>query len=234
VAILKNRIALITGASRGIGAAVAVRFAKEGAHVICCGRDVKGLEETDDLIRAVGGAATLVEIDLTDSAKIELLAQTIAARFGRLDILVGNAGQLGELSPMAHLCPNVWQKTLDINLTANWQLIRWFDPLLKLSDCPRAMFVTSGVAQGARAYWGVYAVSKAALESMVRIYAAENEQTPLRANLVSPGEVRTRMHAQAFPGADPDDYPLPEAVTDIFVTLASPELKETGRVFRAQ
>lgn len=231
---LHDKIALITGASRGIGAAVAKRFAEEGAHVIAVARDVKGLEATDDAIRKNGGAATLVELDLSDMSNIELLAQNIAQRFGRLDILVGNAAVLGELGPMGHMSPGDWQRVLDINLTANWQLIRCFDALLKCSDAPRAMFVTSGVAQSARAYWGAYAVSKAALDTMVRVWAAENTKTPLKANLISPGEVRTRMHAQAFPGQDPNLYVLPETITDIFVKLAAPELQETGKIFHAQ
>ncbi|MDE3015831.1 MAG: SDR family NAD(P)-dependent oxidoreductase [Pseudomonadota bacterium] len=230
---LQNRIALITGASRGIGQAVAVRFAKEGAQVIAGARDVKGLEETDDLIRADGSSATLVEIDLTDTSKIEVWAQQVAARFGKLDILVGNAASLGEISPLSDQSPYAWDKVMATNLTANFHLIRCFDGLLKQSDAPRAIFVTSGVTEIPAAYWGAYAVSKSALESMVNIYAAENAKAypDFKINLIDPGAVRTRLRAQVFPGEDPEQLPEPEAITEIFVTLAGLELKETGRKF---
>jgi NAD(P)-dependent dehydrogenase (short-subunit alcohol dehydrogenase family) len=228
---LTGRIALITGASRGIGAAVAKRFAQEGAHVILPARDVAGLEATDDAIRKTGGSATLVELDLSDPARIELLAEQIAQRFGRLDILVGNAGVLTDLSPLPHIAPDDWDKAMAINLTANWHLIRCFDALLKTSDAGRAIFVTSGVTKRAASYWGGYAVSKAALEAMVEIYAAENAKSALRANLIDPGAVRTRMRAQAYPGEDPMELPEPDAVCDIFLKLAQRALQETGQKF---
>lgn len=231
---LQGRIALITGASRGIGQAVACRFAKEGAQVILTARDVKGLEETDDAIRKDGGQATLVPLDLTEREDIEALAQTIAQRFGKLDVLVGNAGMLGELTPMAHLDPAVWDKVIATNLSANFHLIRCFDALLKQAAHPRAMFVSSGVAAHVHAYWSAYAVSKAALEMLVNTYAAENVKTPLCVNLIDPGEVRTRMNAQAFPGLDPDTRTPPDAITDIFVKLAGSDCKDTGKRFYAQ
>lgn len=230
-ATLQGRVALITGASRGIGQAVAKRFAHEGAQVILVARDRKGLETTDDAIRAAGGIATLVQMDLTDTAKIEELARAIADRFGKIDILVGNAGALGELTPVAHLSPDIWNQVIAVNVTANCHLIRCFDPLLKQSDAPRAMFVTSGVTEGTFAYWGAYAASKAALESMVETYAAENAKTPLRVNLIDPGIVRTRMRAQAVPGEDPETLPAPDDITDIFVRLAGGSVKETGKKF---
>ena len=234
MASLKNRIALITGASRGIGQAVAIRFAREGAQVILTARDVRGLEATDDAIRAQGSLpAALVPLDLRDAAAIAALSQAVAQRFGRLDVLVGNAGVLGELSPVAHTSPDEWERVLQVNLTANMQLIRAFDPLLKLSAAPRALFVSSGVARSLHPYWGAYAVSKAALEMMVKLYAAENEKTALRANLIDPGAVRTRMRAQAMPGEDPEQLPAPEAITDVFVKLASDAMMATGEVFRA-
>jgi len=232
--VLSNRIALITGASRGIGAAVAARFAAEGAQVILVARDVKGLGETDDKIRAAGGSATLVELDLADFSKIELLAAQVAQRFGKLHILVGNAGLLGELTPLQDQSTEEWNKVMAVNVSANMHLIRCFDALLKSSEAPRAMFVTSGVAERAMAYWGAYAMSKAALEMMVNIYAAENVKSSLRINLINPGEVRTHMHAQAMPGADPMQYAAPEDITDIFVKLASVGFKETGKIFHAQ
>jgi len=228
---LANRIALITGASRGIGAAVAVRYALEGAHVILVARDSKGLESTDDAVRNVGGSATLVPFDLTDSSKIELLAASVLERFGKLDILVGNAGVLGDLTPLPHVYPSDWEKVMAINLTANWQLIRCFDAMLKASDAGRAIFVTSGVTKRPAAYWGSYAISKAALEAMAQVYAAENSKSSVKINLIDPGAVRTRMRAQAFPGEDPLTLSAAEDITDIFVKLASPSLGETGQKF---
>lgn len=228
-----KRIALITGASRGIGEAVAKRFAREGMHVIAVARNAKALEALEDSIKKEGGSATLVQLDLTEFPKIDALAQMIAERFGRLDVLVGNAAILGEITPMAHTSPEEWHKTLDINLHANFHLIRTCDPLLRASDAGRAIFVTSGVASRISPYWGAYTVSKSALESMVLTYASENEKTPLRINLLDPGRTRTRMRAQAFPGENPDTLPTPESLTDLFLKLALPAMKENGKVFRA-
>ncbi|RMD90379.1 MAG: SDR family NAD(P)-dependent oxidoreductase, partial [Alphaproteobacteria bacterium] len=188
----RDRIALVTGASRGIGRAVALALAGEGAHVIAIAREksVGALEELDDAIRAKGGTATLVPLDLTDHAGIDRLGGAIYERWGRLDILIGNAGVLGVLSPLGHIDPDVWERTLDINLTANWRLIRSLDPLLRQSDAGRAVFVTSGAAAKATPYWGAYAVSKAGLETLVRIYAQEcANTTPIRANILNPGPV---------------------------------------------
>jgi NAD(P)-dependent dehydrogenase (short-subunit alcohol dehydrogenase family) len=231
VKLLSNKIALITGATRGIGAAVAKRFALEGAHVIAVGRSVADLEVLDDEIKASGGTATLVQMDLLEVDKIELLATNIAKRFGRLDILVGNAGILGELTPVPHIEPQVWDKVMAINLTANFHLIRCFDTLLKISATPRAMFVSSSATKGAHAYWGAYVVSKSALEKMVETYAAENLKTALRVNLIDQGAVRTRMRAKAFPGEDPEKLPAPEDITDLFVRLASDDMQKTGAKF---
>lgn len=218
---LAGRIALVTGASRGIGAAVAKRFAAEGAHVILTARTTGGLEEVDDAIRAAGGQpATLVPVDLLDYDKIDQLGGAIAQRFGRLDILVGNAGRLGILSPMSHIDPTVWDRTLNLNLTANWRLIRIMEPLLKLSPAGRAIFVTSGASDGKHPYWGVYAVSKAGLETMVQTWAGELNKTKVRANLINPGPTRTRMRAEAYPGEDPLKLKTPDDVTEEFVKLA--------------
>jgi NAD(P)-dependent dehydrogenase (short-subunit alcohol dehydrogenase family) len=217
---LVGRVALITGASRGIGAAVAARFAAEGAHVILVARTVGGLEETDDRVRAAGGAATLVPLDLADGAGIDRLRASLHERWGRLDVLVGNAGLLGGLRPLPHVEPGRWERVLAINLTANFRLIRALDPLLRASDAGRAIFVTSGAARGAFAYWGPYAASKAGLEAMVRSYAAETARTPLRVNMLDPGIVRTAMRAEAMPGEDPTTLPPPEALGDAFVALA--------------
>lgn len=230
---LEGRIALITGASRGIGAAVAERFAAEGARLVLAARTVGGLEETDDRVRAAGGAATLVPLDLRDGAGIDRLGASLAERFGRLDILVGNAAVLGRLGPVAHLPVDLWDEALAVNLTANWRLIRAFDALLRASDAGRAIFVTSGVTRGPAAYWSVYAATKAALEALATTYAAEVGKTNVRINLVDPGQVRTSMRAQAFPGEDPMRLATPEAITEIFVELGARECRRNGETLSA-
>ncbi len=219
---LTDRVALITGASRGIGAAVAKRFAAEGARLVVAARTVGAQEEIDDAVReAAGGAeATLVPLDLQQGQLIDQLGAALMERFGRLDILVANAGELGVLSPVPHVDPEVWDRTLTVNVTANYRLIRSLDPLLRASDSGRAMFVTSGAARGPHAYWGPYAASKAALDALVLSYAAEVTKTPLRVNLIDPGPVRTAMRARAYPGEDPNPLPPPEAITETFVELA--------------
>ena len=230
---LNGRVALITGASRGIGAAVAEEFAREGASVILVARTQGGLEETDDRVRAAGGKATLVPLDLTEFQEIDRMAAAVAERFGRLDVLVGAAAQLQALTPVGHLSPQDWQAGLDLNLTANWRLIRAFDPLLRRSDAGRLIMVTSGAAAGAFAYWGPYAATKAALETLVSAYAKEVGSTSIRANLLDPGAVRTAMRAQAFPGEDPETLRPPEAIAPVFVQLADPACDMNGQVARA-
>jgi len=230
---LRDRIALVTGASRGIGRAVARRFAAEGAHVIAVARTQGALEELDDEVRAAGGAATLVPLDLTDPYRIDQMGAAVFERFGRLDVLVGNAGTLGILSPMGHIDPQTWHYVLRVNLTANWRLVRIFDPLLRISDSGRAIFVTAGAAHDADAYWGAYAVSKAGLEMMALTYAAEVTKTPVRVNLVDPGVVRTAMRAEAFPGEDPMTLRTPESITDVFVGLAEAACARHGEIVRA-
>lgn len=230
---LEGRIALITGASRGIGAAVARRFAAEGAHVVLVARTVGGLEEIDDEIRRAGGVATLVPLDLAEFEKIDQMAAAVFQRFERLDVLVGNAALLGTITPMGHIDPQEWQQVFDVNVTANWRLIRMFDPLLRRSEAGRAIFVTSGIARGVFPYWGAYAASKAALEMMVKTWAGEITRTKIRANLLDPGVVRTRMRARAFPGENPDTLKPPEAVTDAFVALAAADCTRHGEVVRA-
>ncbi len=225
---LAGKVALVTGASRGIGAAVAVRFAEEGAHVVLAARTVGGLEEIDDKIRAAGGSATLVPVDLRDFIKIDELAAAVYDRWGRLDILVGNAAEFGVFSPLGHIDPRVWNEVMDLNLTVNWRLIRAMDPLLRAAPFGRAIFVTSAIARGRFAYWGPYAVSKAALDMLVRIYAAEIAKTSVRANLIDPGIVRTRLRARAFPGEDPAPLPSPESVTDAVLALALPDCLRNG------
>jgi NAD(P)-dependent dehydrogenase (short-subunit alcohol dehydrogenase family) len=228
--LLDGKVALITGASRGIGAAVAERFAREGAHVVLAARTVGGLEDVDDKVRAAGGSATLVPVDLRDFIKIDELAAALFDRYGRLDVLVGNAAEFGVFSPLAHIDPATWAEVMDLNLTANWRLLRAMDPLLRTAPAGRAMFVTSGVARRASAYWGPYAVSKAGLEMLLKIYAGEIATTRVRANLIDPVIVRTRLRARAFPGEDPRRLPPPESVTDAFLGLASPECTRNGEV----
>ena len=231
---LEGRIALVTGASRGIGAAVARRFAEEGAHLILVARTEGGLAEVDDHIRAIGGSATLVPADLADFDGIDRMGAAVFERFGRLDVLVGNAAVLGPLSPLGHQSPEAWKRILDINLTANWRLIRSFDRLLRASDAGRAVFVSSTVTQGVWAYWGAYAVSKAALEMMVRVYAAEVASTNVRANLINPGPTRTDLRHDALPGEDASKLKNPESVTGRFVDLAEPACTMNGEVVQAE
>lgn len=231
---LNGRIALVTGASRGLGAAVARTFAEEGAQVILTARSQGGLEEVDDAIRAKGAAATLFPADLADFASIDQMAAACHERFGRLDVLVGNAGILGPLSPMHHIEPAAWDEVMAINLTANWRLIRAFDPLLRLSAAGRAIFVSSGAADGRHPYWGAYAVSKGALEVMVRTWASELEKTSVRANLINPGPTRTRMRAEAFPGEDPETLPTPDAMAQAFLPLAEEGSTLNGEIVRGR
>jgi NAD(P)-dependent dehydrogenase (short-subunit alcohol dehydrogenase family) len=223
---LTGRIALVTGASRGIGAATALALAKSGAHVVAVARTVGGLEELDDAIRAAGGSATLVPLDVKDLEGIARLGAALNERYQRLDILVGNAAVLGPLSPLAHVEPKAWAEVMAVNVTANWQLIRCMDPLLRLSSAGRAVFVGTGVQ--ARAYWGPYAASKAALDMLVRTYAAETQTTAIRANVFNPGRTRTRMRAQALPGEDPKSLPAPAGAAEAIVDLCSAELEVTG------
>jgi NAD(P)-dependent dehydrogenase (short-subunit alcohol dehydrogenase family) len=228
---LADRIALITGASRGIGYASALALAKAGAHVVAVARTVGGLEELDDAIRGLGGAATLVPLDLKDYAGIDRLALALHERFKRLDVLVGNAGILGPLSPLGHVEAAAWEEVMAVNVTANWRLIRAMDPLLRRSDAGRVVFLTSGVAALALAYWGPYAASKAALEVLARTYAAETATTPVRVNLFAPGPIRTRMRAQAMPGEDPMTLETPDKVAEKIVELCLPSLQESGKLY---
>jgi Short-chain dehydrogenases of various substrate specificities len=217
---LAGRLALVTGASRGIGRAVALRFAAEGADLVLVARTQAALEELDDEVRSLGRQATLVPGDLTEDGLIERMALAVYERWQRLDILVGNAAQLGVLSPLGHVPPDVWQRILAVNLTANWRFIRAFDPLLRASPAGRAIFVTDAVASG-RAYWSPYAASKAALESMVRGYAEEvGRTTGVRVNLVRLAPTCTALRGQAFPGEDPASVRKPDQVAGAFVDLA--------------
>ena len=230
---LKDRIALITGASSGIGRAAALAFAREGAHVLLLARTREALEEVDDRVRAEGGKATLIPLDLADGKAIDALGPSLYERFGRLDVLVGNAAILGRLSPLTHVPAEHWERTFAINVTANWRLIRTLDPLLRRSESGRVIFVTSGVARSARAYWAPYSVSKAALEALAKTYANETTDSAIKVNLIDPGATATRMRAEAYPGEDRATLRTPEEVAERFVAFAMPDWMETGQIVEA-
>jgi len=226
---LAGRLALITGASRGLGAAAALAYAREGAHVVLVARTVGGLEEVDDRIKAIGGQATLVPLDVTDGPGIDRLGAALYERFGRLDVLLGNAAILGALSPVGHFEPRTFEQVMAVNVTANWRLIRSMDPLLRRSDAGRAIFVTSGVSRRVVPYWGAYAASKAALDMLVGVWAAEMAHTPVRVNLFNPGPIRTGMRRQAFPGENEASQTPPEAHAEALIRLALPSCTMTGQ-----
>jgi NAD(P)-dependent dehydrogenase (short-subunit alcohol dehydrogenase family) len=229
---LDGRVALVTGASRGLGASAAVALAKEGAHIIATARTEGGLTELDDQIKAVGGSATLVPIDIRDFDAIDRLGLAIFERWKKLDILIGNAGVLGKLTPMPHVDQKMWDEVMGVNVTANYRLIRSMDVLLRQSDAGRAVFVTSGLANKCWAYWGPYSISKAALEAMVKTYAAEVATTSLRVNCFSPGATRTGMRAKAMPGEDPMSLPHPDDVAAQIVPMCEPAFSDNGGVWK--
>lgn len=225
---LEGRLALVTGASRGIGRSIALGFAREGAHVIAMARTQGALEELDDEIRALGGAATLVPANLKEFDALDNLGASIYERWGKLDIFIGNAGVLGDLTPVSHLRPEVYQDLMDVNVTANYRLLRALDLPLRQSDAGRVILVSSGASRKVRPFWGGYAMTKAALDMMGQTYAAEMENTSVRVNLVNPGPTRTKMRAVAFPGEDPDTLPDPDELVSLFVELASPDCTKNG------
>ncbi|MBW0005152.1 MAG: SDR family NAD(P)-dependent oxidoreductase [Hyphomicrobiales bacterium] len=227
----QRRIALVTGASRGIGRAAAMALARAGCHVIALARTVGGLEELDDAIKRDGGSATLVPADLTDFAALDRLGAAIAKRWGRLDIVIGNAGLLGPITPLGHVEPAAWERVMAVNVTANWRLLRAVDTTLRASANGRVVLVSSGAATACRAYWGPYSISKAALEALARTYAAETVTTPIRVMLLNPGPLRTAMRAEAMPGEDPMTLKTPQDLAPWFVKLTDPEWAETGKVF---
>ena len=228
---LAGRVAVVTGASRGIGRAAALALAAEGVHIVAVARTVGALEELDDEIKKFGSAATLVPLDLTDYPALDRLGAAVHQRWGKLDMLLGNAGLLGAVTPIAHIEPKVFESVMAVNVTANWRLIRSLDPLLRQSDAGRALFVTSDVTRRFPAYWGAYAVSKAALDGLVRTYAAEIRQTTATANLFNPGRLRTRMRAQAVPGEDPMTLKTPEEAAPDIVRMLSPSYAGNGTLF---
>ncbi len=231
---LSGRVALVTGASRGIGAAVAKAYAQAGAHVILSARTTGALEEVDDAIQAAGGKATIMPLNMLDLDKVDVMGPAIAEKFGRLDIAVGNAAMLGSLTPLGHVDAKEWARVMDLNVNANFRLIRTLDPLLRASAAGRMIFVTSSLAHTPRAYWGAYAVSKAALESLGRVYAAETVTTNVRVNMIDPGATRTAMRAKAYPGEDPAKPKAPEDCAPLFLELAAASCTAHGEVFKVQ
>src|SRR5690242_19722379 len=229
---LSSRIALVTGASRGIGYATARALARAGAHVIAVARTQGGLEELDDEIRKeIGEGATLVPLALTDTDGIARLGAALHERHGRLDILVCNAGVPGPSSPLGHVGLKPWQDVLAVNATANFQLIRCMEPLLRQSDAGRAVFITSTAASKTPAYLGPYAASKAALEALARVWAQETAITNIRVNLFDPGPIRTRMRATIFPGEDPATLDTPEQAAELIVPMCAPDWTESGKLY---
>lgn len=228
---LAGKVILVTGASRGIGYASAIEAAKRGAHVVAVARTVGGLEELDDEIQDLGSSTTLVPLDLRDGDAIDRLGAAIFERWGALDGLIANAGQLGVLSPLPHVSPEDFEKVMAVNVTANYRLLRSCDLLLRQADAGRAVFVSSSSARSARPYWGLYAASKAAVDAMVKSYAGEVEQTKVRVNVFYPGAVRTAMRAKAMPGEDPATLPTPADIAPKLVDMLAPALKENGKLF---
>ncbi|MBM6594143.1 SDR family NAD(P)-dependent oxidoreductase [Microvirga pudoricolor] len=228
---LSNRVAVVTGASRGIGRAAALALAEAGAHIVALARTQGALEDLDDAIKEKGSSATLVPVNLKDLAAIDRLGAAVHERWGKLDILFGNAGVLGELSPITHIDQPVWDEVMTVNVTANYRLIRSLDPLLRASDAGRAIFVSSGAAHKCLAYWGPYSVSKAALEALVRTYAAETATTPVKAMLVNPGPLRTAMRQKAMPGEDRMTLKTPEDLAPHILKLALPSWTVSGKIY---
>ena len=231
---LEGRVALVTGASRGIGRAICLALAEAGAHVVALARTQGALEELDDAIKAAGSSTTLVPCDIKDYSALDRLGAALHARWGKLDIFVGNAGVLGPLTPLAHLDPKQWDNVIAVNVTANMRLIRSLDLPLRMSDAGRVVLLTSGAGHRTefRAYWGPYAISKSAVDSIVRTYAAETQNlTPIRVMAVNPGPLRTRMRAQAMPGEDKMSLRTPEELAPKIVELCLPSWTETGALY---
>lgn len=231
---LSGKVALVTGASRGIGYHCALALAGAGAHVISVARTVGGLEELDDEIQSMGGSATLVPLDLLDHDAIDRLGASIHERWGKLDILVANAGMLGGLSPLEHIEPKTFEKVLSLNVTTNWRLLCSMSPLLRLSNAARIVFMTDGSSADCKPFWGTYATSQVALQALVRTWAAECAKTKMRINLLAPGPMRTALRAQAMPGEDKESLPHPSEIAESVMILTDTALEENGMMFDHQ
>jgi NAD(P)-dependent dehydrogenase (short-subunit alcohol dehydrogenase family) len=230
--VLANAIALVTGASRGLGAAAAVELARLGAHVVLTARTQGGLEDTDDAIRALGGTATLLPLDLKDPTALDAVGPSLFQRFGRLDVLVHAAGALGRLTPAGHIQPNDWADVVAVNLAASWRLIATCERLLRAAPAGRAVFVTDARAREPKAYWGAYGATKAGMEHLVLTWADELRTTRLRVNLFDPGVMRSRLRASAFPGEDPSRLPRPEDIAPALAALCRPDEARHGELVR--
>ena len=229
---MSARVALVTGASRGIGAAAAIALARRGVHVVLTARTPGGLEETDDAIRALGGTATLLPLDLTDATAVDAIGPSLLARFGRLDILLSNAGSLGTLTPVPHILPEDWAEVIAVNVTAAWRLIRTCAPLLLASEAGRAVFVSSRIVLRPTAYWGAYGATKAAMHHLVQTWAEETRTTALRVNLADPGAVASRLRRGGFPGEDQSKLPQPGDVAQGLADLCAPAETRHGEMVR--
>jgi NAD(P)-dependent dehydrogenase (short-subunit alcohol dehydrogenase family) len=225
---LAGKLVLITGASRGIGRAAALAFARAGAHVVALARKVEDLEALDDEIKRMRGEATLVPADLRDFDALDRLGAALNEHWRKLDVLVLNAGVLGPVMPIAQVPPKAWAEILDVNVTANYRLLRSMDPLLRRAEAGRVIAVTSGAARKARAYLGGYSITKAALDMLIKTYAEECANTAIKANLVNPGPMRTAMRATLMPGEDPMSLPAPEEICPLLLELAAPSLARSG------
>lgn len=227
---MNQKIALITGASRGIGAAVALELARVGMHVVLTARTEGGLTDVDDAIRAEGGTATLLPLDLLDGAGLDMIGPSIFDRFGRLDVLVHSAGALGKLTPVAHILPADWNSVVGVNLSAAWRLIRSCDPVLRAAPAGRAVFLTTHRATEPRAYWGAYGATKAALDHLVLTWAHEVATETLRVNLADPGAVAGRIRTEAFPGENPDTLAKPADVAPAIAALCAEAETRHGQI----
>ena len=223
-----NRIALITGATRGIGKAVSLALAKKKIHVILIGRTIGALEELSDDIKSFGGSSTCIQFDLSDLNGLYDISQEVKQRWGKLDILISNAAFLHNLTPLSHLSEKDWQLSLNVNLSANWLLIKYFESLLLKSKNGKAIFITSGASEGFRPFWGAYAITKAGLDSMIRAWSSEMKETNLAINLYDPGATKTQMRAKAYPGEDPDTLKNPIAVGEDILKICDKDFKQNG------
>ena len=225
---IKNRIALITGATRGIGKEIAILLAKNKIHVIILGRTLSALDDLSDKINEFGGSSTCIQFDLNDLSEISKISQEVKQRWGKLDLLISNAAYLHNLTPLSHLSEKDWQISLNTNLSSNWLLIKYFENLLLESKFGKAIFLTSGASQGHRPFWGAYAITKAGLDSMVRAWSSEMKETNLSINLYDPGATKTQMRARAYPGEDPKFLKDPDVIAKDILKICNKNFVKNG------